>query len=205
MRKILLLLLTFSVLLIGCSSKKEKLEGYWMSDDGETITFLESGEIMIDGITCKYSLDDNKLLLVFLGSNKEFKYEIKQNKLYITDLENNTTTCYYKDKNKQKEIKKQVAINKKIDECSDKIKDAKNDIQDNKDTIEYYKQDNENRKKSCKEAIEFGDDKEYQENLRDDFIKANNEKIENLKEENKKLEEQINDYQTEIDNLKSDK
>ena len=61
-------LLTFLIVLLcltGCSSNKNPLEGYWISDNGNTIAFTSETEVVIDNeIIGEYSIyDDNKLLI----------------------------------------------------------------------------------------------------------------------------------------------
>ena len=198
---IIILLLLCSILLVGCASKREKLEGYWMAENGDTIMFLENGEIMIDDTTCKYSLNEDGMMLTHWGETRELKYKIKRDELYLTDSDNNTT-CYYKNADKQKKIKEQIALSDKIVECSENIKGTYNTIQYNIEAIKEYEEDNEDRKKTCQEYIDDGfSDVEYYENLRDDFIKANNERIDSLKKENIMLKKDLKKYKKELAEL----
>ena len=87
-------------------------------------------------------------------------------------------------------------------ECSENIKGTYNTIQYNIEAIKEYEKDNEDRKKTCQEYIDDGfDDVEYYENLRDDFIKANNERIDSLKKENIMLKKDLKKYEKELAEL----
>jgi hypothetical protein len=56
------------LLMTSCASRKNAVEGYWMNENGETITFNADGEAIVDNLSIKYSVFDNdKLTISKLG------------------------------------------------------------------------------------------------------------------------------------------
>ena len=71
-------------------------------------------------------------------------------------------------------------------------------ISNNEKGIKKWEQDTIDTIKDCEEAIASGDDREYHENQRDDFIHANNEAIEGCKKRIDEHKEKIEMYKKEI-------
>ena len=92
------------LILSGCS-KQEKIEGYWMNENGETISFNSNGKVISDGMSLDYSLyGKDNLSISFFGMASEFKYTVKNDVLTLVDLNKNTTDIFYRDEEKQQEI-----------------------------------------------------------------------------------------------------
>lgn len=92
--------------LTACNSEPETIEGYWMSENGETISFNSDGKAIVDGISLDYSIyNENNLSISFLGFAEEYRFDIEEDVLTLTDLSSNSIVTYYRDEEKQKEIK----------------------------------------------------------------------------------------------------
>lgn len=92
--------------LTACNSEPETIEGYWMSENGETISFNSDGKAIVDGISLDYSIyNENNLSIFFLGFAEEYRFDIEEDVLTLTDLSSNSIVTYYRDEEKQKEIK----------------------------------------------------------------------------------------------------
>ena len=107
MKKIFIFMISISLLwgLTGCNSEPETIEGYWMAENGDTISFNNDGKAIIDGIALDYSVyNENNLSISFLGLAEEFRFDIEKDVLTLTELSSNSTMTYYRDENKQGEI-----------------------------------------------------------------------------------------------------
>ena len=100
--------------LASCSSEPETIEGYWMTETGETVSFNSDGKAIVDGLSLDYSIyDEDKLSISFLGLAEEYKFDIEKDVLTLTSLNNNSIIIYYRDEVKQAEIQEdleQIAI-----------------------------------------------------------------------------------------------
>jgi len=110
---------TFSWLLIAllilslsaCWKGSSSLVGYWMSDTGETISFADNETAIISGLTVEYSIfDKNKISFYNQGHALSFKFELDGEELILTDLSTDKTQTYYKDEEKQNEIKQDLNL-----------------------------------------------------------------------------------------------
>lgn len=100
------------VLILGltaCSSEPETIEGYWMAENGETISFNSDGKAIIDGISLSYSVyNENNLSISFLGFAEEYRFDLEKDILTLTDLSSNSKIVYYRDEDKQAEIQENL-------------------------------------------------------------------------------------------------
>lgn len=107
MKKIFLFIIGVFLLwgFTGCNSEPETIEGYWMAESGETISFNADGKAIIDGVSLDYSVyNENNLSISFLGLAEEFRFDIEKDALTLTELSSNSTVIYYRDEDKQEEI-----------------------------------------------------------------------------------------------------
>ncbi len=229
-KKILYVILLVCSFLMGCTKKNQEnqLIGYWMGPYAGIIAFTDEKHCTYGNEQCTYQVYDGSHIQIISYNGQDVRdmiFKIENGKLYLKSTGIDTYEEYTKDEKEQKEIlrrnqeekdKQELEIQKReqiskiqeeIDrqECS--IKDAKNRIITNKQDIQRWKEDIEERKRACKESIAFGDDKEYSENERDDFIAADNEAIKNcekriseLKKEIEKCEGIIKELKEEINN-----
>lgn len=97
------------IILTGCSLKKESIEGYWMAENGETLSFTADGKVIQDGITANYSIyGENNISFSFLGMATEGKFKIKNDVLTLIDLEDNSTDVFYRNEKKQQKIRQKL-------------------------------------------------------------------------------------------------
>ncbi|MGN0134564.1 MAG: hypothetical protein ACI4AO_07540 [Anaerotignum sp.] len=115
MWKKIFLVLSLSLALTSCASPEEKLEGFWLAENGSSLSFNNSEKIVIqDGIACDYSIfDENKLSVSFLGFTETYEFNISSDTLTITSLTDYSTYTYYKGSKKQAQIRENL---NKIDE-----------------------------------------------------------------------------------------
>ena len=231
MKKVLigcsLILFLILCLLRGYSGNKginEQIIGYWMKSNADTVSFTDENTCSINNSVYSYKIYDNNHLQVIANDNYTWEYifKLENNKLYIKPANSNTYEEYTKDEAEQKKIiekvqqaktqaiaeqKKQekiLELNNEIEEYENLIADANWRISNNEKDITRWEQDSINRIKKCEESIAFGDDKEYQENLRDDFLNANNESIQSAKERIQKHKNNISAYEQKIEELKNE-
>ena len=106
-----MIILTIALILglTACGSKPETIEGYWMAENGETVSFNSDGKAIIDGISLDYSIyNENNLSISFLGFAEEYRFDIEKDVLTLTDLSNNAVMTYYRDEDKQAEIQENL-------------------------------------------------------------------------------------------------
>ena len=124
MRKLIIGLLMAVLIFSGCSKKQETIEGYWMAENGETISFNSNGKAISDGMTMDYSLyGEDNLSISFWGMASEYKYTVKNDVLTLVDLKKNATSIFYRNEEKQKEIQtklNQIKLEKEKQEKLDK-------------------------------------------------------------------------------------
>lgn len=95
--------------LIACGSETEKIEGYWMAENGETISFNSDGKAIIDGISLSYSVyNENNLSISFWGFAEEYRFDLEKDILTLTDIRSNSKIIYYRDEDKQAEIQENL-------------------------------------------------------------------------------------------------
>ena len=95
--------------LTACGSEPETIEGFWMAENGETISFNSNGKAIIDSISLDYSIyGENNLSISFWGFAEEYRFSIEKDVLTLTDLSNNTHMTYYRDEGKQAEIQERL-------------------------------------------------------------------------------------------------
>lgn len=107
MKRIILLLITICILLTGCG--KEEIIGNWVSSDKtSSISFDEQGTVVINGkYIGNYSVYDEGKIAINVDTAifdevydiaMSAEYKIKDDILYIIDLEEMRTHRYYSDK-----------------------------------------------------------------------------------------------------------
>lgn len=113
----IILVSIMTLTLTTCAVKKETIEGYWMAEDGETISFDAKGKSITGGVSMNYSVyDKNNLSLTCLGISKEYRFNIKDGVLSLRSLSDNSLKRFYKDEGKQEEIQKRLFAQKKLEE-----------------------------------------------------------------------------------------
>lgn len=111
MRKLIIVLLVMVLIFSGCSKEQESIEGYWMAENGETISFNSNGKAISDGMSMDYSLyGEDNLSISFWGIASEYRYTVKKDVLTLVDLNKNTTSIFYRDEEKQLEIQEKLNI-----------------------------------------------------------------------------------------------
>ena len=111
MKKLYIFILTIALILglTAYGSEPETIEGYWMAENGETVSFNSDGKAIIDGISLDYSIyNENNLSISFLGFAEEYRFDIEKDVLTLTNLSNNSVMTYYRDEDKQTEIKENL-------------------------------------------------------------------------------------------------
>lgn len=219
--KLLYVVLVVSFVFCGCSNignSNEKIIGYWMNKNADTISFTDESNCSINNNVCSYTIyDDNHLQFIsFDKQTHEYLFKLENGKLYIKEINASSFDEFTKDEHEQAEIIKQVENAKqkalaekqkqeKITELNEEIQEYQNKIDwsnyvicNNEKDIKKWEQDTIDTIKDCEEAIASGDDREYHENQRDDFIQANNEAIEGCKKRIAEHKEKIEMYKKEI-------
>lgn len=93
----------------ACSPEPETIEGYWMQENGDTVSFNSDGKAIIDGIALDYSIyNENNLSITLLGHAQEYRFNVKNDILTLTDLSNNNVWTFYRDEKKQAEIQENL-------------------------------------------------------------------------------------------------
>ena len=210
-------------LCIGCGSKPEQeIIGYWIRGDGYTISFTDEQYCSFgDGVPQEYKIyDDNHLQVIDADGVREFVFEINGDTLLLGLVEEIEPTIEFtRDEEKQKAIREELsaiadeenrrtAIENEIETIQAQINAIQNDIEwnnaaieNNKENIQHWKNEIELEYEQCKEAIEFGDDKEYQEKQRDDAIRAHEEAIQGCEERIAELQDANNSLEEELEPL----
>ncbi len=219
--KFLYIVLAVSFVLCGCSNMEnnnEKIIGYWMNKNADTISFTDETNCSINNNACSYTIyDDNHLQITsFDKKTHEYLFKFENGNLYIKGINSQSFDEFTKDEFEQAEIIKQVEFEKqeanaekqkqeKIAQLKEDIQEYQNEINwstrvisNNEKDIKKWEQDTLDTIKDCEEAIASGDDREYHENQRDDFIQANNEAIEGCKKRIAEHKEKIEMYKNEI-------
>ncbi|MBP3580448.1 MAG: hypothetical protein J6K12_04295 [Clostridia bacterium] len=140
MKRISMLFLLLIVIMTGCDSTKvvtntntanttnsqEAIEGYWMSEEGNTLSFDSKGQAISNGMTMDYSIyADYNLSLSLLGVASEYRYSIENDVLTLVDLKENTTSIYYRNTEKQQEIQKKLKNDQEERERKEKLAEEK--------------------------------------------------------------------------------
>lgn len=95
----------------ACASDAESIEGYWMAEDGETISFDANGGAIVEDILLDYVIyGENNLVLSLWGFATEYSFEIEENTLSLTELETNVTKVYYRDEATQTKIRENLKL-----------------------------------------------------------------------------------------------
>ncbi len=164
MKKFIIAFFLITVIcLSGCTGNKETIEGYWMAENGDTISFNSNGKAISDGMTMDYSLyGEDNLSISFWGMASEYRYTVKNDVLTLVDLSKNATSIFYRDAEKQKEIQK-------------KLNEIKTE-QQRQEQIEKEKEEHEKYIKSLQSDISYI---ELQISTQQDFIRYAEEDIEN--------------------------
>lgn len=203
------------ILILGLSAcggyESETIEGYWMAENGETISFNSDGKAIIEGMSHDYSIyDNNKLSISFLGFAQEYEFTIKKDVLTLTDLNTNETYTYYKDEEKQAEIQEnlnQIAVEKAEQEKAQKEQEEYdkyvNSLKSRLDAIDSKIPENEAWIVEVQSWIADIDSDIAEVQQSDDMLA--DEQIENLKDEQNRLYEDIAEIQQEIYDLQVEK
>lgn len=131
MKKLIIGLLMIVLILSGCAKEQETIEGYWMSENGETISFTKDGKFIQDGISAEYSIyGENYISISYLGMATEGKFNVKNDVLTLIDLDDNSTDVFYRDEAKQKEIQENLKQNKLEKEKQEKLAKEKKNYED---------------------------------------------------------------------------
>lgn len=105
---------------------KETVEGYWMSEYGETISFDSNGQAISDGMTMSYSIyGENYLSISSWGTATEYRYSVNDDVLTLVELKNNIKSIYYRNIQKQNEIQKNLEEAQKEKERQEQIAEEK--------------------------------------------------------------------------------
>lgn len=217
------------ILCCACGSNpNKKIIGYWMRGDGYTISFVDESSCSFgEGAPQTYKIyDKNHLQIVDSSSNRvtEFVFEVDGDTLKIRLATEDGYTEFTKNEDEQKKILEELreweaialeeqmlqeqidSIQVQIDSYWNEVVDIQGDIDWNNSAIETNKADIVNWEENieqayidCQESIDFGDDKEYHENQRDDFIAAYNEAIQGCNDRIAELEAENVRYQENID------
>lgn len=219
------------ILCCACGNNPNKgIIGYWMRGDGYTISFVDESSCSFgEGSPQTYRIyDKNHLQIVDSSGNgvTEFVFEVDGDTLKIRLATEDGYTEFTKNADEQKKILEEMreweaiaqeeqrlqnqidSIQAQIDSYWSDVADIQGDIDWNNSAIENNKSDIikweeaiEQEYIDCQEAIDFGDDKEYQEKQRDDFIAAHKESIQRCDERIAELEAENVSYQESIDSI----
>lgn len=195
------MILCFS--LFACGTSDGDFIGYWMDESGDTLSFTDEENCVFNGTAFAYKTYDEDHIQFTSedGSVSEGVFYFEEGDLYLKGVDAEEYVRYTKDEEEQQTIRDRLKIQEQIAEIQgicDELAAKKVEYQDQ---IDALREDIQQRKDSCEEAIAFGDDREYHENLRDSFIAADEEKIQICQDASDKLSAQIADYEKEIENL----
>lgn len=108
---VVVLIMMFVLGLVACGIESENIEGYWMTEEGETVSFNSNGKAIIDGTSYEYSVyGENNLSISSWGDTEEYRFDIDGDILSLIDLDSNKRIVFYRDEDKQAEIKKQLKL-----------------------------------------------------------------------------------------------
>lgn len=102
------------LLLTGCGNKKtpveDVLEGHWMDENGDTITFIGDGSVMWYGSSYSYTIyDTNKVMIKNQDAQVgNYSFSVKSEVLELKDLDLNFTKTLYGNEDKQERILKEL-------------------------------------------------------------------------------------------------
>lgn len=142
MKRIIISLLLIVISLTGCVEDRETIEGYWMSEEGKTISFNSDGEVIRDGLVLDYSIyNENNLSIALSGFAEEYKYVVRNDTLELTNLYDDSTIIFYRDEKKQREIKQKVNQEAMLQEKSNDEMNSRDSIlvSDFTETYKEYK------------------------------------------------------------------
>lgn len=139
-RILLVLLLCFS--LTSCSLAPQAIEGFWMAENGDTISFNSDGKAIIDGLSHDYSVyDKNCLSISFWDFAEEYRFELGTDTLTLIDLSNGSTQTFYRDIEKQAEIQENLKLlaaqEQATQEYEEYVKSLKNHLFSVESSISY--------------------------------------------------------------------
>lgn len=197
MKKLAIIIFTIILLasVTGCSDKVESIEGYWMQENGDTVSFNSDGKAIIDGLSLDYSIyNDNNLSISFLGFAKEYRFNVKNDILTLTDLSSNETWTFYRDEKKQKEI--QAKLNQLAAEKIEKQR-----IQQEAEAQEQAAKEYEKHINSLKARIN-SIDTEIKD--RNEYITVNKNYITEAENQIQRERERINEIENKISTMKYD-
>ena len=166
----------------GNSANEETIEGYWMAESGETISFNSNSKAIIDGVAMDYSIyGQNNLSISFLGIASEYRYIINNDVLKLQDLNKGSTSVYYRNESVQQEIIKKLNSEKAEREKKEQIDKEKQEFEKYINNLKHNIELNNNEISEKKKRIE-------------DYKKEINEYNKNINDENaeiKKIENEI--------------
>lgn len=202
MKKIYGIIIVLLIVCTSCSQNPEKLlEGYWMNESGNTLSFTSENECTANGEQYNYKIYDTDHIQIYKENTcdiSEGVFYFEDGYFYLKDPAEEEYIKYTKDEEEQKQILKQIENQKKIEELENQIVDYQNKIADleerisnNESDIKNWEQNIQWAKEECQQEIEFGSDREYHENLRDEHIATYEEAI-------RKCEERIVEFKNEI-------
>ncbi len=118
---LVLLLIVFS----ACGSKKNVLEGYWMAENGETLSFNSEGRVVVNDTVYDYAIFDGDKVTIshsLWGLLINAQYEVNDEILTLKDMRDGTVFVFYGEKKQQERItdsllkQEQEIINRKAEE-----------------------------------------------------------------------------------------
>ena len=186
MRKLIIGLLMMVLILSGCAKEQETIEGYWMAENGETISFNSNGKAISDGMSMDYSLyGEDNLSISFWCMASEYRYTVKNDILTLIDLKENTTSILYRNEEKQQEIQTNLNRIKAEKEKQEKLAQEKKDYEDYINGLKNRVVEIDNAISDIKGYID-SDNKHIAENQTD---------IQNEKDEISEIEKEISQLQ----------
>jgi len=227
-----MLLFCIIFLCCGCGkSPEEEMIGYWMRSDGYAISFVDESTCSLGGDSLyNYKIYDKNHLQASNDSEViEFVFNVDGDTLNLGLVNEEGLTEFTKNTEKQKQILEEVReqeslaleaelLQAEIDAIKEEIKGYKADIETlewdidwnnkaietNEADIKVWLDNIEMAKTQCQEAIEFGDDPEYCEKQRDEFIEVYNESIDSCNERIAELEANNAEYKKSIESIESE-
>lgn len=174
------LLLVFIIACSGCSSenKEASLEGYWLDENGYSLTFDANGQVFVvengEKFSGTYNIYDEDKVSILLSSfiftdHSNFQFKIKSNVLTLTELDEGSIWTYYGDEKKQNEIREQVAL--RAEEAA-KQEQARQNVEGYYERLDYLQSEIENAAstmQTCQTNIAA-----YTEKINDDSNAINN-------------------------------
>lgn len=224
-----ILLIGIMILCCACGNNLNKeIIGYWMRGDGYTISFVDESSCSFgEGAPQTYKIYDKSHLQIvdsFGNGVIEYVFEVDGETLKIRLAAEDGYTEFTKNADEQKKILEEMRegeaialeeqrfqnqignMQAQIDSYWNDVADIQADIDWNNYAIENNKADIIKWEEAiaqeyidCQEAIDFGDDREYHENHRDDFIAAHKGSIQGCNDRIAELEAENVGYQESID------